>query len=298
MRREGESCPNLIEEEAKTMKRTLRRMATGGLLVVLIMLVFGEFSFAASPGGMKLYVISAGALTIPRQFLTGFKGVGQTIEIPIPVYLIQHPRGLVMVDTGQRCDNKPDAVKTGWKCVDGDLVNKIKDLGFSPDDVKHVIMTHMHIDHAGYVDFFPKATFFIQKDELTALTSPLSFEKPNYWPIDFTKFRDLNIVQLEGSWDVFGDGSVEMFRTIGHSRGHQSVIVRLPKTGAYILTGDAVYLPEILEGGMPGILWNGEEFLKSVQRIKLEAERSQAQIFYSHDPDQFKTLKLSPKYYE
>jgi glyoxylase-like metal-dependent hydrolase (beta-lactamase superfamily II) len=133
---------------------------------------------------------------------------------------------------------------------------------------------------------------------MAAITSPLALEKPNYWPIDFTKLRDLNTVQLDGGWDIFGDGSVEMFRTIGHSRGHQSVIVRLPKTGAYILTGDAVYLPDIMEGGMPGILWNGEEFLKSVQRVKLESERSQAKIFYSHDPEQFKTLKLAPAYYE
>ncbi len=148
------------------------------------------------------------------------------------------------------------------------------------------------------MDSFPKATFFIQREELYAANSPMPFEKPNYWPIDFTKLRDFNIYHPDGDWDVFGDGSVTMFRTIGHSRGHQSVIVKLPKTGAIILTGDAVYLPDILEGALPGILWNAEEFINSVQRVKLERDRNQGQIFYSHDPEQFKTLKLSPAYYE
>jgi glyoxylase-like metal-dependent hydrolase (beta-lactamase superfamily II) len=268
------------------------------LFIVLLALTLVSISSGEPPKGMKLYVISSGALTIPKAFLTGFAGVGQQITIPIPTYLVEHPRGLVLVDTGQRCDNKPPSVKDGWQCKDADLVNQLKKIGYSPDQIKYVIITHMHIDHAGYIDSFPKSTFFIQKDELNAANWPLPFEKPNYWPIDWTKLKDLDIVALEGEWDVFGDGSVKIFRTIGHARGHQSVTVTLPKTGSIILTGDAVYLPEILGGAMPGILWNAEEFVKSVRRVKLEQERTGGQIFYSHDPEQFKGLKLSPAYYE
>jgi N-acyl homoserine lactone hydrolase len=276
----------------------LKKILMVNLFMVFFVMVCVGFSFGESPKAMKLYAISSGELTIPKAFLTGFAGVGQQITIPIPTYLIEHPRGLVLVDTGMRCDNKPEMVTVGWKCKDADLMNKLQKLGHSPDEVKFVIMTHMHIDHAGYVDSFPKATFFIQKDELTAITSHLPFEKVNYWPIDFTKLRDLDVVPLEGDWDVFADGSVQIFKTAGHSRGHQSVIVTLPKEGSIILTGDAVYLPDILGGALPGILWNAEEFLKSVQRVKLEKDRHQAKIFYSHDPEQFKTLKLSPEYYE
>jgi N-acyl homoserine lactone hydrolase len=253
---------------------------------------------------MKLYVIPTGELTHTRTILTGLAGVGQMITLPIPTYLVEHPRGLVLIDTGMRCDNKPDFFKAlekispVWASKNGDLVTKLQAIGYSPDQIKYVILTHMHIDHAGYIDSFPKSTFFIQKDELNAALWPLSFEKLAYYPGDWTKLKDLDIVALEGDWDLFGDGSVKMFRTIGHSRGHQSVIVTLPKTGSVILPADAAALPEILEGGTAGILWNAEEFVKSVRRLKLEQERTGGQIFFSHDLEQFKTLKLSPAYYE
>jgi len=184
------------------------------------------------------------------------------------------------------------------QCKDADLVNQLKKIGYSPEQIKYVILTHLHVDHSGYVNSFPKSVFFIQKDELNEANWPSSYEKGHYWPIDWTKLKDFDVVALEGDWDLFGDGSVKIFRTIGHTRGHQSVVVTLPKTGSIILTGDAVYLPEILRGTMPGIFWNAEEFVKSVQRVKLEKERTQGQIFYSHDPEQFKTLKLPPEYYE
>lgn len=278
-------------------KRNIKKEMLIGTLIILIFNISG-ICCGAETNGIKMYVISSGELTIPKSFLTGFDGVGENITIPIPTYLIEHQMGNVLVDTGMRCDNKPEKITKEWYCKDANLIEHLKEIGHTPNDIKFVVMTHLHIDHAGYMDSFPNATFFIQKDEMSAIISPLSFEKRNYWPIDFKKFRDLDIVQLEGDWDLFGDGSVKIFKTSGHSRGHQSVIVKLPKTGSVILTGDAVYLPEIMTGTLPGILWNAEEFSKSVQRVKLEKDRNKAKIFYSHDPEQFKTLKLAPEYYE
>jgi N-acyl homoserine lactone hydrolase len=104
--------------------------------------------------------------------------------------------------------------------------------------------------------------------------------------------------QTDGGWDLFGDGTIKIIRTIGHSQGHQSAVVKLPKTGTLILTGYAAFMDDNLKGVVPGIVWSLEKAMESIERIKWEKERSGGAIWFSHDPDFFKTLRLVPEYYE
>lgn len=112
---------------------------------------------------IKLYVLYVGRLDMPdKGHMTPGSGVGEPISMPCYCYLIDHPKGLVLVDTGVKNEG-PATVREEDK-----VVNRIREAGFQPEDVKYVVMTHMHVDHAAYMTEFPGATFVVRKEELKA----------------------------------------------------------------------------------------------------------------------------------
>jgi N-acyl homoserine lactone hydrolase len=289
------------KEGTKMINKIWKKALKVQLLMVLFVLLLVRTSLGVPPQGMKLYVMVNATMTIDKGLLTAMKDVGKKITIPIPVYLIVHPEGLVLIDTGLNPDHIHEPFKTAYRPVqteDQKLPNQLKKMGYSTDGIKYVILTHMHVDHAGGMELFPKATFVIQKDELKAAWWPEPFQKPTYFLADFGGTRNFNFMQLDSDWELFRDGSIRIIRTIGHTQGHQSVVVTLPKTGTVIITGDAIYMEENLKGVVPGIVWSVEKAMESIERIKWERDRSGGQIFFSHDPEFFKTLKLAPEYYE
>lgn len=98
-------------------------------------------------------------------------------------------------------------------------------MGYKPDDIKDVVNSHLHLDHAGSNEFFPNAEFLVQKDELRAAYWPEVYQRAGYVRADFD--HPLNYNALEGDYDIFGDGRVLIMRGIGHSQGHQCLIVNL-----------------------------------------------------------------------
>src|SRR5262249_10310523 len=152
-------------------------------------------------------------------------------------YLIRHSRGILLWDTGV-----PDAVATmpdGMVVANGaitfrrakTLAAQLAEIGVKPSDVTYVAISHTHGDHVGNVGLFPSATVVIREAEYDwALTQPVKPAFGTAQPIE----------RLAGDRDVFGDGSVVILSTPGHSPGHQSLLVVLPKTGAVVLSGDAV----------------------------------------------------------
>jgi glyoxylase-like metal-dependent hydrolase (beta-lactamase superfamily II) len=107
------------------------------------------------------------------------------------------------------------------------------------------------------------------------------------------------VTKLEGDRDVFGDGSLTIVSTPGHTPGHQSLLVKLPKTGAVLLSGDAVHFRSNWENrGVPAGNTDKEATVRSMQKMAELLAKEKAQLWINHDKAQRDTLKLSPAYYD
>jgi N-acyl homoserine lactone hydrolase len=158
-----------------------------------------------------------------------------------------------------------------------------------PSDIKAMAISHTHPDHVGNVEMFPTTILYVQKAEYE-------------WPgtNNAPRFKaEHPVTKLEGDHDVFRDGSVTILSTPGHTPGHQSLLVKLPKTGALVLSGDAVHFTSNWElRAVPSMNTNKEQTQASMQKIADTLTREKAHLWINHDKAQRDGLKMSPEYYE
>src|SRR6185369_4442767 len=224
------------------MKRTASRV-TAGAVAALLLALFTSVAQAQSPAGMRLYAFSSGALTVPKVYLQA--GAPNTAtQVPVGFYVIRHPKGNVLFDTGNndRIITDPsywgafiqglNPVRTPDVAIDAQL----QKIGLKPDDIKYVVVGHMHLDHGGNVGKFPKSTLVVQKDEIRNAFWGEPGTAGNYIPGDFMMLRNdpgvpnanrYSMIQLNGDLDLFNDQSVVVKRWVGHTPGSQMMIVRL-----------------------------------------------------------------------
>jgi glyoxylase-like metal-dependent hydrolase (beta-lactamase superfamily II) len=273
---------------------------------------------AQSPAGMRLYAFSSGALTVPKSFLQA-NGPSTMIQVPVGFFVVRHPKGNVLFDTGNndRIITDPgywgdvfikaiNPVRTPDVAIDAQLGK----IGIKPDDIKFVVVSHMHLDHGGNIAKFPKSTLIVQRDEVRNAFWPEPGTAGNYIPGDFMMLRSdppspignkWPMIQLTGDLDVFNDGSLVVKRWVGHTPGSQMMIVRLPKTGTVVLTGDNVYFAENLTKNLlpdVSLAYNPSGILSGYQWIREMQARENAQYFTAHDPDGFKQMKKAPDFLE
>ena len=169
------------------------------------------------------------------------------------------------------------------------LASQLDALGVKPSDVKYLAISHTHPDHIGNVELFPTATLLVQKQE---------YEWPT--PLGVGRFKPEHPVQkLEGDHDVFGDGSVIIISTPGHTPGHQSLLVKLPKTGAVMLSGDAVHFKDNWDNRrVPAINFDKDKTAASLQRIADMLAKEKAQLWINHDKTQRDSLKMAPEFFD
>jgi N-acyl homoserine lactone hydrolase len=249
---------------------------------------------------MRLYVFDGGRALVPdmSRFTMG-KNIGIPVVIPFPMYLIDHPEGLVIFDTGINMDNLPEVFKKETTCSPDQRIDRqMVRLGYKPEEVKYVILSHMHLDHAGGMTLFPNATFIVRKEELRMAWWPEDGEKA-YVFADYKDTRGYRYLQPKDDEevDVFKDGSLILFDTSGHTRGHQSAVIRLPKTGTVVLAADAAQVGENLSKGyLPGGCWNSEIAAQSINKLQ-QLEKKGAKIILGHDLRSFEQLRIAPEWY-
>jgi N-acyl homoserine lactone hydrolase len=258
---------------------------------------------------MKLYFFEAGILKSQKQYFTLGLGVGEPFDVPVPFLLIDHPKGKVLFDTGNAFEiihNKEEhwgGILGAYDPVmteDQWCVNAIKKVGVEPEDIKYVILSHLHLDHAGCVGHFPNAKYVVQRDELHFAYVPDPYMKLAYIRKDFDK--DVDWFILEGwnddQFDLYNDGSIKIYFTPGHTPGHQSVLIDL-KSGPMFFAADSCYTQENLQDGtLPGLMWNAGETVRSVNRMKFLQDTHGVNIVTGHDPEGWKAFKQAPEYYE
>jgi len=245
----------------------------------------------------KLYILNCGegvAGDISR-WSPGVN-VGKSMDFVDNCYLMHHVKGWLLWDTGitDAIAAMPDGQApadprlTHWRRPKT-LASQLEALDLKPADIKYLAISHTHPDHIGNVELFPQAMLLVQKAE---------YEWPS--PLGVGRFKPEHpATKLEGDYDVFGDGSVTLITTPGHTPGHQSLLVKLPNTGALVLSGDAVHFKSNWENrGVPSANSDKDQTLASMQRIADLLAKEKAQLWINHDKAQRDSLKLAPEFYD
>jgi glyoxylase-like metal-dependent hydrolase (beta-lactamase superfamily II) len=215
--------------------------------------------------------------------------------------LVVHPRGTLLWETGLNesvnrlaaaADSRPGRPRAGDH-IDRTLASQLAEIGYEPGRISFLALSHAHWDHTGNVRDFLGATWLVQKAERESIfgTMPLPNQE------DFAGIDRSKAIVLEGDHDVFGDGSVRLILTPGHTPGHQALFVRLPMTGGVILSGDLYHFAEELT--MP--LAEGRNAVQSSAskaRIQALVAETGAQLWIQHDARHFAKLRKAPEYYQ
>lgn len=250
---------------------------------------------------VQLYAYTCGFLTIPRRFL--LRGEDGWITVPIPSYLIVHPSGRALFDSGLHLQSQSDPV--GYIGVEGMAYNtfhfhpgeevsaRLSAMNVPPDEVEFIVNSHLHYDHAGGNGQIPNADVVVQGREWAhAKAVAADGAGGGYLSKDWDTGQ--RVRQVEGEHDLFGDGSVVCIPTYGHTPGHQSLRVRTEQGGEYVLCGDACYLKQSLETlHTPGVIADREAALSVFHRFR-QMQAGGAKIMFGHDPEFWKSVPQAP----
>ena len=227
--------------------------------------------------------------------------VGTEIYSPNFFYLIRHPRGNVLFDVGIRSDFLEDAAAVNDMKVEFEPSDHtdalLSSVGLQPNDIDHVVMSHLHWDHAGALQLFTHADVYIQSRELAFAYEPAVYQDVYYDKRDFD--HGLRWKEIDGEHDLFGDGEVVMFPTPGHTPGHQALLVKT-KGGTILLLSDAAFeIEKMRKRILFTIVWNPDEIVKSWERIEELEREHQAELICAHDLEFRTKIRLAPdRWYE
>ena len=244
----------------------------------------------------KMWALPGAQLTAPASLLM-HGGGDALLDLPCPSFLIEHPKGLVLFDTGCNAKIIDDAVgywgeiaqalPVKWSKSDT-LDKQIQGVGYKPDDVKFVILSHSHLDHSGGLTYFPKAKFIVGANELRYAYWPDPDRRGIFILNDFLPTRGYDWMEFGHDFDLFGDGAVQFLYTPGHTPGECSVLVNLPNR-TFLMTGDTVHLRAAIdrEAGMP-LDTDPTQSLHSIRRLRAIRDIQGASVWITHDPDDWK----------
>jgi N-acyl homoserine lactone hydrolase len=256
-------------------------------------------------GVERMYVLNCGEsrTTDLSMWSPGFN-VGKAWDFSDNCYLIKHKNGWMLWDTGMSdaIANMPDGLKAAGGLltlrVTKTLAAQLAELGVEPSDISRLAISHFHGDHCGNANMFTAATLYIQEPEYEAAFG-LDPAKFNFSPNLYYKLRANPVVKLNGDHDVFGDGSVVILSTPGHTPGHQSLLVRLPKTGAVVLSGDMVHFEENwVNRRVPARNYNLEQSLQSMAKVAAVLSEKNAELWINHDKTQSDRIRRVPEFVE
>ncbi len=278
-------------------------MKKSGITATLIGLLCVAFSTGAFAQVNKVFWTTSGFFgPFP---ITGLipsvpKEKQRDVTIPVSMWIIDHPKGLVVFDTGNNVEVTKNCVAY-WNegtCnflkpsqTRADTIDmQLKKQGYSADQVKVVVTSHAHLDHAGNLKMFPNAIHVFQKAELYQGWWPEQFQgrtAPPFVKADLEGTRAFNFLELDGDYDLFGDGSVQILSTPGHTLGHQSMKVTTKAGNTYLISQDAIWMQENLDGHPAGLNFSVQAYTNSVNRLKYMRDLQQIPLFMAHDQDQY-----------
>src|SRR5579872_375096 len=261
----------------------------------------------AAPNSVRLYILDCGDITGVGEVQFGFKpGQLADTRMVTPCYLIVHPRGTMMWDTGEvsDADFKGNPTKQGAFTITRPLLPQLAALGYTPADITYLALSHYHGDHVANANAFAGSTWIVQDVEKAAMFAKQDgkAKAPGTAP-DVTLYGKLEksktILLHSEDHDVFGDGTVVIKFTPGHTPGHQSLFLKFAKTGPVVLSGDLYHYPEERSLGIvPGFDVNADQTRKSRADLEAFMKKSGAVLWIQHATADNAKLKKAPEYYE
>jgi len=292
------------------MKSIFRIAIPAAALILSAILPFaatGQTKKPAAPKSLRLYILDCGDITGVGEAEFGFKA-GQLADsrMVTPCYLVVHPRGTMMWDTGEIPDTDfkaPGPTKAGAFTITKPLLPQLAALGYTPADINYLALSHYHGDHVANANAFAGSTWIVQDIERTAMFAKQDGKAKGPTAPDaafFGKLEKSKTTLLHSEdHDVFGDGTVVIKFTPGHTPGHQSLFLKLAKTGPIVLSGDLYHYPEERSMGIvPGFDFNADQTRKSRANLEAFMKKSGATLWIQHGTADNAKLKKAPEYYE
>ena len=271
-------------------------------LCIVLAMVAAAAACTTAPQ-LRLYVFDDGEITGLDPKLFGFtREELKEVDFVNVSYLVVHPRGTVMFDTGGIGDEHFPAdgspAKEGVMTASKKLVPQMAAAGYKPSDVTYLVMSHYHSDHTGNANLFAGATWIVQKAERDYMFQ----DKPQgiIQPATYSALRNATTKVLNNEdFDIFGDGTVVIKSTPGHTPGHQVMVVKLPKLGPVILSGDLYHYPEeITTGKTPTFEFDAAMSAKSRAAVQAFVKETGAKLWIEHDKLTHAALPKAPQFVE
>ena len=259
----------------------------------------GTHAQALAPAEIRLYTINCGHLEFKDLSFfsdTGDYDGGKSGVIAVPCFVIRHPKGILVWDTGLS-PQFPKGVNAAGVSggIDVPVTTLLAQIGLQPADVTYLAFSHLHSDHTGNANLFKSATWIMNKTELAWALAGGSGS-----PVDvstFSAYKTAKTHMIDADYDVFGDGTVRILKAPGHTPGHQVLLLKLPRAGAVILAGDLYHFrADRASRLVPLFNTDRADTLASFDRVERLAHNTHARVVIEHDPEDFKAMPKFPAY--
>jgi len=250
----------------------------------------------------RLYVFDCGTLVYnrPEDYNLKRDEVKDT-NMGVTCYLVVHPRGMLIYDTGlnDRLVGRPlyENVLDGYAQVKfNTLSGQLADIGITPRNIDYLVLSHYHWDHIGNAGDFAGSTWLVYQGDRDRMFTSAARAQP--WFNQYSALENSRTKILTGDYDVFGDGSVIVLATPGHTEGHCSLLVRLKNTGPVVLSGDLYHYQEERDRRRMPDEEKATGTVQSRQKVEDLLRRTGAQLWIGHSLEFFRTVRKSPAWYD
>ncbi len=276
----------------------MRRPSPLGLLLAALL--------GCGPGAEKppvtLTVFDCGEILVTNlgELLSPGIDVGVSRTLFVPCYLIEHPEGRLIWDAGLS-DSLAELGDAGQSSGDGawistvkrTLAAQLKEIGVDPARIEYVAFSHVHFDHTGNGNLFTTARWLVQRADFEAAFAEDAREH-FYDPDTYDELKDRAML-LNGDHDLFGDGSVVLLSTPGHTPGHQVLALELRNRGRLLLSGDLWHTSKNRAGRVvPAFNFDAAQTLASMRRVEAYLAETGAALWIEHERDTYPDVPLAP----
>ena len=261
-----------------------------------------EFAPPPKITGPRLYVFDCGTLVYNKPEDYGLKrDEVKDTNMGVTCYLVVHPKGVLIYDTGlnDRLVGRPlyENVLEGYAQVKfNTLRGQLADIGFTPAKVDYLVLSHYHWDHIGNAADFAASTWLVYKGDRDQMFSTAARALP--WFSQYSALENSKTKLINGDYDVFGDGTVIVVATPGHTEGHCSLLVRLNNTGAVLLSGDLYHYAEERDRNRMPDEEKTTGTIESRRKVEELLRRTGAQLWIGHSMEFFRIVRKSPSWYD
>jgi len=251
---------------------------------------------------MRLSAARCGHVNVDVGLLEGGGIRRELRRVPSMCFVVEHPEGIVLWDTSMHPAVCTDPIGYWGPLAKRVIVpeytpdetppERLALLRIAPTDVRFVVNSHLHNDHCGMNRFFPDATVLVRRREYEHATTCMDDPYTGYVRHDFHgDNQHLELFDYEDRFDLFGDGALLLISTIGHTPGHQSLLVTFPSGQSFALTGDALYTRTQLETRQPpGLTFDRHEAEQSAERVCELGDRG-ATVLIAHEPSMWTNVE-------